>query len=360
LKFYLSKPFTLKIHEQKETAEVEFINGMVILNQPGPANEKRIEFPDDSEGKLIDIPGPGKGRELHLLFQGRTLIFKRNVHQNCYDLSSVKVIDYKFYETVSSGEAPRLYVYGQDRRNPYTEVLVLPVTKASHDMPRPKEDTDTVQPDKNKNRGGYDDYFRPSDDTPYLRADRPLISGDMPVMAKSGQGNYLTQTAVAEYLYGFRGNIPRKDIDVIIGHYINEAKILGVNHDIAIAQMCHATDFLRNDLWKVMNYANFSKEGAVLNGKSWNGAFPDSRTGVRAHIQHLRGYASARSFAGEIVDPRFRLLGARQGKGDTLHKLCGMWPWKDPAKYEASIKAKLEVLYDYQDSYYRRVLAARL
>jgi hypothetical protein len=40
LKFYLSKPFTLKIYEQKETHEVEIVEGMVILNPANPADEK--------------------------------------------------------------------------------------------------------------------------------------------------------------------------------------------------------------------------------------------------------------------------------------------------------------------------------
>jgi hypothetical protein len=135
LKFYLSKPFTLKIHEQKETAEVEFTNGMVILNPANPADEKRIEFSVSSEGKLTDIPGPEKGRDLEIFFQeqAKTLIFRRNVQLNCYELYVVKIMDNRSYETVTSNERPRLYVHGQDKRNISTEVQVLPATGTRSD-----------------------------------------------------------------------------------------------------------------------------------------------------------------------------------------------------------------------------------
>jgi hypothetical protein len=188
---------------------------------------------------------------------------------------------------------------------------------------------------------------------------RPLISGDMPVMAKSGQSNYLQQSAVVEYFNKVRG-IPRSTIEALVGHYISEAKLLDINHDIAIAQMCHATEFLTNDLWKAGNYANFNRDGAVWQGKSWNGTFPDIRTGVRAHIQHLKGYASTVSFNGD-VDPRFHRLEGSRGKGDTLHKLCGLWIGRTPERaraYENNLIGILEGLYGFQERYNQRGLAS--
>jgi hypothetical protein len=188
---------------------------------------------------------------------------------------------------------------------------------------------------------------------------RPLISGDMPVMAKSGQSNYLQRHAVVEYINRIRP-FSRSTIDEIIGQYIDEAKLLGINHDIAIAQMCHATEFLGNDLGKVMNYANFNRVGAVWQGRSWNGTFPNSRTGVRAHIQHLRGYASTVPFNGD-VDPRFHKLEGLRGKGDTLHRLCGLWVGHTPERaraYENNLIRILEDLYDFQERYNQRGLAA--
>jgi hypothetical protein len=182
---------------------------------------------------------------------------------------------------------------------------------------------------------------------------RPSISGDLPVIAKSGQSNYLEKSAIVEYFYKVRG-IPRSIIDAIIGYYIDEAKLLDINHDIAIAQMCHATVFLTNNLLETRNYANFNKDGAIWQSKSWNGIFPNSRTGVRAHIQHLKGYASTGCLEGEIVDPRFHKLEGLRGKGDTLHKLCGLWVghgFERARTYENNLRKILEDLYGFQEGY---------
>jgi hypothetical protein len=184
------------------------------------------------------------------------------------------------------------------------------------------------------------------------------------IMLKSGESPYLTLSAVVEFLSekGKSRGFARRyiDIEAIVEHYINEAKKENINHDIAIAQMCYATQYLTNKtLFNNMNYAGLTKEGGRWNGKSWNGVFPRSLIGVRAHIQHLKGYASTARLVENNVDPRFHLLANRRGKGDTLHRLCGYWVARNSGKYENELRKILEELYKHQDRHNQTYLARR-
>jgi hypothetical protein len=85
-----------------------------------------------------------------------------------------------------------------------------------------------------------------------------------------------------------------------------EAKKEQVNHDLAIAQMCYATQFLNNRaLLIARNYAGLQDAN-----------FPDKTIGIRAHIQHLKGYATYDEvLSEEIVDPRFYMPGFVRVRG---------------------------------------------
>ncbi|MFW6359808.1 MAG: N-acetylmuramoyl-L-alanine amidase, partial [Chroococcales cyanobacterium] len=73
--------------------------------------------------------------------------------------------------------------------------------------------------------------------------------------------------------------------------YREEASIEGVNYDIAFCQMCLETGFLRfgSDVSPSQN--NFAGLGAIGGGEA-GASFPSARIGVRAHVQHLKAYAS--------------------------------------------------------------------
>jgi hypothetical protein len=75
--------------------------------------------------------------------------------------------------------------------------------------------------------------------------------------------------------------------------------------------------------------------------------FPDPRTGVRAHIQHLKGYASSEPLSQELVNPRYRFLVMLQriGTSPTIHGLTGTWA-VDPL-YSDKIAAILLRLYEF-------------
>lgn len=104
--------------------------------------------------------------------------------------------------------------------------------------------------------------------------------------------------------------------------YREEATIEGVNHDIAFSQMCLETGFLRfgTDIKPQQN--NFACLGTVGGGLE-GASFPSARIGVRAHIQHLKAYASLEPLVQQEVDPRFRFV--TRGVASSVHQLSGRW-----------------------------------
>ncbi|MBF2074874.1 MAG: glucosaminidase domain-containing protein [Synechococcales cyanobacterium C42_A2020_086] len=123
--------------------------------------------------------------------------------------------------------------------------------------------------------------------------------------------------------------------------YREEAAIEGVNYDIAFAQMCVETDFLRFGGQIRPEQNNFASLGGV--GDQPEGAsFRDARIGVRAHIQHLKAYASTEPLVQESVDPRFRLL--RRGVAPQVDQLSGRW--SADLHYGQRIKAVTRLLYE--------------
>jgi len=131
-------------------------------------------------------------------------------------------------------------------------------------------------------------------------------------------------------------------VHTLAGFYAQEAAFEGVNHDIAFAQMCLETGFLRfgGDV-KPQQY-NFCGLGAVGGGDPGL-SFPEPRIGVRAQIQHLKAYASEEPLKGENVDPRFRFV--RRGTSPTIEGLAGTWA--ADRQYAVKIESILNRLYDF-------------
>ncbi|MDR3171419.1 MAG: glucosaminidase domain-containing protein, partial [Treponema sp.] len=122
--------------------------------------------------------------------------------------------------------------------------------------------------------------------------------------------------------------------------YIEEAAIEGVNHDVAFAQMCLETGFLRYGNLVTPDMNNFAGLGAI--GPEQPGlSFPDPRTGVRAQIQHLKGYATDTPLKQELVDPRYRWI--RYGSAPAIRGLAGTWA--ADRQYAVKISDILERLY---------------
>lgn len=115
----------------------------------------------------------------------------------------------------------------------------------------------------------------------------------------------------------------RAKVSRMASYYIEESRVEGVNSDVAFAQMCLETGFLRFGGLVTVSMNNFCGLGSIGPGKS-GVSFPDERTGVRAHVQHLKGYATAKPLAQDAADPRYRYINPK-GKAPTVASLSGTW-----------------------------------
>ena len=124
--------------------------------------------------------------------------------------------------------------------------------------------------------------------------------------------------------------------------YNEEAAYEGVNHDIAFAQMCLETGFLKFGGLVQPEWNNFCGLGAI--GPEQPGlVFPDPRTGVRAHIQHLKAYATNEPLKGALVDPRYKYV--RLGSSPGIEGLAGTWAVDK--QYSEKISDILQRFYDF-------------
>ncbi len=109
--------------------------------------------------------------------------------------------------------------------------------------------------------------------------------------------------------------------------YREEAAIEGVNPDIAFSQMCLETSFLTFGGDIKPDHNNFAGLGALshasLEENTGGAQFRSQRLGVRAHVQHLKAYASQEPLIQELTDPRFRLVS--RGVAPHIPQLSGRW-----------------------------------
>ena len=119
--------------------------------------------------------------------------------------------------------------------------------------------------------------------------------------------NYFNRNAPGGYPEFYRTHGGAPDIQTFCQIYYEEATREGIRPEIAFAQCMKETGFLRFGGDVKIEQFNFAGIGATGNGNPGN-SFPDVRTGVRAHIQHLKAYASTDPLTQECVDPRFNYV----------------------------------------------------
>jgi len=126
----------------------------------------------------------------------------------------------------------------------------------------------------------------------------------------------------------------------LIRTYIRECHREGVNHDVAICQMCLETGFLRFNGSVSRFQNNFCGLGATdpYAPGDWFGSMEE---GVRAHVQHLKAYASLEPIQPPYADRRLEHV--RRGTVYTVYDLTGKWA-TDPA-YGQKITLLLKQLY---------------
>lgn len=114
-------------------------------------------------------------------------------------------------------------------------------------------------------------------------------------------------------------------VDEIVTYYLNEGAMEGVRGDIAFAQALLETGFFRFGGMVLPNQNNYAGLGAFEKGIP--ASFPNPKIGVKAHIQHLKGYASKEVPISPIVDPRYTILADMGLLGSCVYvtDLNGKW-----------------------------------
>lgn len=147
------------------------------------------------------------------------------------------------------------------------------------------------------------------------------VSKQKTLFSIMGKGR-LKAWALAAFLHQNNNLISTTEAKKIAKIYIEESKTEGVNSDIAFSQMCLETGFLRYSGTVLPGQNNFCGLG-VLNKKTRGFSFRDIRLGIRAHIQHLKAYASRGKLHHNLVDPRFRFV--KRGSIKDVDALAGKW-----------------------------------
>ena len=147
-------------------------------------------------------------------------------------------------------------------------------------------------------------------------------------------------------IYFFLNENPTANEDKIIrmaNLYIEEAKLEGINSDVAFAQMCLETGFLRFGGLVTEEMNNFCGLGAIDANNRGN-IFETEQLGVRAHIQHLKAYGSTESPVMPLVDPRYKWVNPK-GKAPDIYGLAGTWA--EDTQYGIKIHSILTRMEDY-------------
>ena len=154
----------------------------------------------------------------------------------------------------------------------------------------------------------------------------------------------LSKDALVAFLLANNRHMNRKFAGQVVDRYICEANAEGVNYEIAFAQMCYHTNFLSFRGTFVPAYSNNFFGLTTFNNYRVAYVFDSYQQGIRAHIQHLKGYATTEPLNNECVDPRYYKIEEIYGWGSspTIDELSGRWAGTD---YACRIKDILARMY---------------
>lgn len=129
-------------------------------------------------------------------------------------------------------------------------------------------------------------------------------------------------------------------------YYIDEASAENINSDVAFAQMCLETGYLRFGNLVTPEMHNYCGLGAI-DASNRGCEFATEQEGVRAHIQHLQAYATTEDVQlnQELIDPRYNWVHKTKFIQD-IEGLTGTWA-TDP-NYSIKLNRILDVMKEYQ------------
>jgi hypothetical protein len=294
-----------------------------LKDQDGKLIERKTYVPDEiaititEKGKMV-----AQGMEsFDISFPEKTvtLTFEKNKERNRFDLVSV-----------NKGEQNYKLIF--EKEKPY---LVIDYPYIPNEKSIPVQGITASIPDRNDTRTDVDNDYPPKN-PPHQSP--PVDTRYGPIKIE-GKGS-LSQTVMVQYIMQQKCIISQRNLEALIDTYIKEAGKEGINHDLAIAQMCRTTNFLRSkNIMQTHNYAGLAAT------PGWGGRFRSMEQGVIAHIQHLKGYTSnvRRSELKEpLADPRWEMLDRFRGTIHTLDDLSKKWSPYNARVYENRIKTIID------------------
>lgn len=133
---------------------------------------------------------------------------------------------------------------------------------------------------------------------------------------------FLNELRLATFLNSHNPTIKFSEAKLLATNYIKYCKIEGINHDIAFAQMCLETGFLKFGGSVLLHQNNFCGLGAI-NSNCAGESYKTQEIGIIAHVQHLKAYACKDDLKSKLVDNRFKYV--ERGSAETISDLTGKW-----------------------------------
>lgn len=139
-----------------------------------------------------------------------------------------------------------------------------------------------------------------------------------------GKGQ-LSAVQLADFFINNNEHVEKEFILKFADYYIQEASMENINSDVAFAQMCLETGFLRFGGLVQPDFHNYCGLGA-MDAEHPGEKFETEQLGVRAHIQHLQAYATTHDVKlnNQLIDPRYNWVHKTKLVTD-IFGLTGTW-----------------------------------
>lgn len=139
-----------------------------------------------------------------------------------------------------------------------------------------------------------------------------------------GKGQ-LSAVQLADFFINNNEHVEKEFILKFADYYIQEASMENINSDVAFAQMCLETGFLRFGGLVQPDFHNYCGLGA-MDAEHPGEKFETEQLGVRAHIQHLQAYATTQDVQlnNQLIDPRYNWVHKTKLVTDVFG-LTGTW-----------------------------------
>lgn len=167
------------------------------------------------------------------------------------------------------------------------------------------DDESTVLTKPNTNTSKPSTNNTASDKTPIMGAAQTSVA-QMVRYYNSKSSGYDTFTGENKKYNGSLAKGGASTIEQFAQIVYEEAQAEGVRAEVVFAQCMLETGFLKYGGDVLPNQYNFAGIGAT--GAVHGASFENVRVGVRAHVQHLKAYASLDGLTQQCVDPRFNLV----------------------------------------------------